>query len=89
MSNLREVVHSPRFDAELEDVERDPRQADQVLHAVTWALARHPDRGFAIPGMQFSIWPVYIKQREYVVYYPGRATGAPPLRRRDTSLSPP
>lgn len=69
MDSPREVIHSPRFDAELEDIERDPRLADQVLHALTWALARHPATGFPIPGTPLWIWPVYIKSREYVVYY--------------------
>lgn len=69
MNSPREVIHSLRFDAELEDIERDPRQADQVLHAVSWALARQPESGFPIPGTPLSIWPVYVRQREYVVYY--------------------
>jgi len=53
----------------LEAIETDPRRADQVLHALTWALARHPERGFPVPGTHFSIWPVYLHGLEYVVYY--------------------
>ncbi len=68
-SPLREVINSPRFEAELEAIEGDPRLADQVLHAVSWALARKPEAGFQVPGTDFSMWPVYIKSREHVVYY--------------------
>jgi hypothetical protein len=69
VANFREVIHSLRFDAELEALETDPRRADQAVHALTWALARHPERGFPVPGTQFSIWPVYLRGVEYVVYY--------------------
>lgn len=69
MSSPRGVIISARFDAELEAIESDVRQADQALHAVSWALARKPERGFPIPGTPFCIWPVYIRRREYVVYY--------------------
>jgi hypothetical protein len=69
VASFREVINSPRFEAELEAIESDPRLADQVLHALSWALARKPEKGFPVPGTNFSIWPVYIRQREHVVYY--------------------
>lgn len=69
MSKPREVINSARFDAELAAIEGDARQADQALHAISWALARKPDSGFPVPGTTFSIWPVYMGKREYVVYY--------------------
>ena len=69
MSNFREVIHSARFDAELEAIEEDARAADQVVHALTWALCRHPERGFPIPETPYHVWPVYIRQIEYAVYY--------------------
>lgn len=69
MSSYREVISNPRFDDELEAIAGDARQADQVLHAISWALARKPGAGFQIPGTDFSMWPVYISRREYVVYY--------------------
>jgi hypothetical protein len=69
VSSFREVIHSLRFDAELEALEADPRLADQAVHALTWALARHPERGFPVPGAHFSIWPIYLRDLECVVYY--------------------
>lgn len=69
MNSFREVIHSIRFDAELERIEGDARVADQVVHALTWALCRHPERGFPIPQTSLLIWPVYLRDREYAVYY--------------------
>jgi hypothetical protein len=54
VNNFREVIHSIRFDAELEKIEGDARAADQVVHALTWALSRHPERGFPIPQIAES-----------------------------------
>jgi hypothetical protein len=68
-SSFREVINSPQFEAELEGIEPNARHADAVLHALTWALARKPGSGFLIPGTNLSIWPVYIRSREYAVYY--------------------
>jgi hypothetical protein len=69
VDSFREVIHSIRFDAELEAIESDARAADQVVHALTWALCRHPERGFPIPQTSVLMWPVYLRAREYVVYY--------------------
>jgi hypothetical protein len=69
VSKPREVINSSRFDAELEAIEGDLQLGDQALHAASWALARKPENGFPVPGTNFSIWPVYIRNREYVVYY--------------------
>jgi hypothetical protein len=69
MSLFREIIHSARFDAELEAIESDARAADQVVHALTWTLSRHPERGFPVPQTPMLIWPVYLRNREYVVYY--------------------
>jgi hypothetical protein len=63
------VINNPRFEDELAAIKANPRDADQVLHAITWALARQPGRGFPIPGTSYSIWPVYVGDKEYVVYY--------------------
>ena len=69
MCKHREVVQSARYDNQLAAIESDARTADQTTHAVAWALARQPERGFGIPGTPWSIWPVYIRGEEYVVYY--------------------
>jgi hypothetical protein len=69
VSSFREIIHSARFDAELEAIEGDARAADQVVHALTWTLARQPERGCPIPQTPMLMWPVYLRNREYVVYY--------------------
>lgn len=69
MDSFRSVVQSHRFERELRKAEPDPRRADEVVSALEFALARHPERGFAVPGTPFSIWPIYLRDREWVAYY--------------------
>lgn len=69
MGRFREVAYNPRFERELKLIEPDPRRAGEVLEALDWALARHPERGFPIPGTPYSVWPVYLRGRECTVYY--------------------
>ncbi len=69
MDRLRSVIQSHRFERELRKAEPDPRRADEVVSALEFALARHPERGFAVPGTPYSIWPIYIRDRELVAYY--------------------
>ncbi len=66
---LREVVHSPRYDQELEEIERDPQAADQATHAAEFLLAREPERGARAFGTRIHGYPVMIERREYVVFY--------------------
>ena len=69
MDRFRSVVQSHRFERELRKAEPDPRRADEVVSALEFALARHPERGFPVPETAFSIWPIYIRDRELVAYY--------------------
>lgn len=69
MDRFRSVVQSHRFERELRKAESDPRRADEVVSALEFALARHPEKGFAVPGTPYSIWPIYIRNQEWVAYY--------------------
>jgi hypothetical protein len=72
--DLPEIVRNPRYERELEAISADAREKAQAEHALDFALARDPARGFPLPGTQYRIFPVYIDGLEYVVYY--RVEGA-------------
>lgn len=67
MGSFRVVIKSARFEWELRRAEPDPQKADEAVEAMELALARHPERGFAVAS--FFLWPIYIRNTEYVVYY--------------------
>ena len=69
VDRFRTVVQHHRFERELRKAEPDPRRADEVVSALEFALARHPERGFPVPDTPFSIWPIYSRGRELVAYY--------------------
>lgn len=69
MDRFRGVIQSHRFERELRKAEPDPRKADDLISALEFALARHPERGFPIPDTALSIWPIYVRDRELVAYY--------------------
>lgn len=69
MDRFRVVIQSHRFERELRKAEPDPRRADDVAAALEFALARHPERGFPVLDGPLHIWPVYIRDAEYVAYY--------------------
>ena len=69
MDRFRVVIHNQRFERELRKAEPDPRRADDVAGALEFALARHPERGFPVDDGPFHIWPIYIRDTEYVAYY--------------------
>lgn len=69
MDRFRSVIQSHRFERELRKAEPDPRKADDLISALEFALARHPERGFPIPDTSLSIWPIYVRDRELVAYY--------------------
>jgi len=69
VDKFRSVVQNHRFERELRKAEPDPRRADEVVSALEFALARHPERGFGVPDTHYSIWPIYLRDRELVVYY--------------------
>jgi hypothetical protein len=67
VASFRVVIKNPRFERELRETEPDPQRADEAVEAMEFALARHPERGF--PVASFFLWPIYIRNLEYVVYY--------------------
>jgi hypothetical protein len=69
VDRFRVVIHNQRFERELRRAEPDPRRADEVAAALEFALARHPELGFPIPPEPLHIWPIYIRDAEYVAYY--------------------
>jgi hypothetical protein len=69
VDRFRSVVQNHRFERELRRAEPDPRRADEIVSALEFALARHPERGFSVPGTPYSIWPIYIRDSELVAYY--------------------
>ena len=69
MDSFRVVVQSHRFERELRKAEPDPRRADDVVSALEFALSRYPERGFPVSGTPYSIWPIYIRNRELIAYY--------------------
>ena len=48
MAVYRDIVRTERFERELEEIEQDPRRADEFTEAVEWTLARDPTSGTQI-----------------------------------------
>jgi hypothetical protein len=69
VGSLRDVVHEPSFERELRRLLPNPDPFEEVAGALEFALARNPERGAPIPGTDLCIWPVYIRDAEWVVYY--------------------
>jgi hypothetical protein len=67
VGSFRVVIKNARFERELRQAEPDPQRADEAVEAMELALARYPERGFAVAT--FFLWPIYLRNTEYVVYY--------------------
>lgn len=63
------IIRNPRFESELEELKAPLKSKAEVEHALDFALERDPGRGFPVAGGPYRVWPVYLKGREYVVYY--------------------
>ena len=69
---LREIIHSPRFDAELLAIEPDPRRADEiVLDGPGWVISRKPRAGSKVGAT--DVWCIISVDvptgREFSLFY--------------------
>ena len=55
MPVFRDIARTERFERELQDIEKNPRRADEFTEAVEWTLARDPSSGTQISENP-SIW---------------------------------
>lgn len=70
MADLRDVVHSRRFERDLRKAERRIAAREETLGLLEWTLARAPERGMPLEvDSGLHIWPIYIGNREWVVFY--------------------
>jgi len=72
MAEYREIIHSPRFNRELDSLLPGAKRADEFVRGAEWILSRNPETGHRI-SENSAVWMIALTELSettpIVLYY--------------------